>query len=90
MGDHKKRFYCKIIDKERTLPKVKAVFFSLFNKFFFRFSLFPGIFALRRSGRKKLPMFQMQKAHNPPSLCYNTETRLVASAFPLTVIDNCS
>ena len=39
MGDQKKGFHCKIIDNERVLSKVKAVFF---NKDFLRFSLFPG------------------------------------------------
>ena len=88
MGEHKKGFYCKIIDNERVLSKVKAVFFL--TRTFSASLSSRAIFVLRRSGRKKLPMFQKQKAHNSPSPCYNNGTRLGARTFPPIVIDNCS
>jgi len=84
-GDREKGFYRKIIDKERVLSKVKAGVFFL-TSYFFRFPLFPAIFALRRSGRKKLPMFRMQKAHNSTSPFYNKGMWLGARTFPLIVI----
>jgi len=64
---------------------VKAGAFFLASDFF-RFSLFPAIYALPRSGRKKLSMFRMQRPTVPIHRATITENDWVRGRFHILLL----